>query len=332
MVRAVLLVRRREAIDAATAHGGAARRLAVTVEDTHAPSRHVAAGRGGAEGGEARALLAHPVECSEAHRLGLRRRASAPPWVERKQPPGGGCSGCSGCGGGGGGCGGSVGDLGALPLRRCATTVCGGGRPRRAEGVLSSNAPHLAALRRVRLLHLAHRRLLEVDNVGGAAHHHLDAVLEGRQRRLQLLVHARLLVRLERPAQLDLPDRPAGLGSFAVMFVVVLVALQEVDDSRARAARLSRAACGRRHCRQGRRSRFGRAAGTVRLHNGQRVHVLERGFDGGIIERERRGRVSSQDTDGVGWQASHSSTAAPKLQMRDVGWHKQFGCCAIREA
>tara|TARA_B100000795_G_scaffold22864_1_gene15303 strand:- start:137 stop:385 length:249 start_codon:yes stop_codon:yes gene_type:complete len=62
MVRAVLLVRRREAIDAATAHGGAARRLAVTVEDTHAPSRHVAAGRGGAEGGEARALLAHPVE------------------------------------------------------------------------------------------------------------------------------------------------------------------------------------------------------------------------------------------------------------------------------
>ena len=64
MVRAVLLVRRREAIDAAAAHCGAARRSAVSMEDTHAPRRHVDAGggRGGAEGGEARALLAHPVE------------------------------------------------------------------------------------------------------------------------------------------------------------------------------------------------------------------------------------------------------------------------------
>ena len=64
MVRAVLLVRRREAIDAAAAHCGAARRPAVSMEDADSPRRHVDAGggRGGAEGGEARALLAHPVE------------------------------------------------------------------------------------------------------------------------------------------------------------------------------------------------------------------------------------------------------------------------------
>jgi hypothetical protein len=72
MVRAELLVRRREAIDAAAAHGGAARRPAVTVEDTHAPRRHVDAGDGGAEGGEGRALEAHVVEVNhEVHQVEL---------------------------------------------------------------------------------------------------------------------------------------------------------------------------------------------------------------------------------------------------------------------
>ena len=255
MVRAVLLVRWREAIDAPAAHGGAARRPAVPVEDAHAPRGHVDArgGGGGAEGGEARALLAHPVEVdhevvqvqlgraaqlvggeqrSEAHRLGLRRRARAPPWVKREQPPGGGCSGrsgrsaccgccgrsaCCGCSGrsgracgGCGGCG-SVGYLGAPSLRRCATNICGGRLPRRAWGVLRPQPPHLAAPRRVRLLHLAHG-MLEVDNVALSSHHHLGTVLEGRQRRFELRMDARLLVGLKRPAQLDLPDRPTVLA------------------------------------------------------------------------------------------------------------------------